>query len=356
MIEKSFKVKILLLSRYSRNGASSRVRLFQFVDDLSNADIEVDINSLFSEKYLTIKYSKKSFLFIEIIFCYLNRIFKMIIMRKDYDYLWIEKELFPYFPYFFEKFFLRRFKYVLDYDDAIFEQYKSSNNLLVRHFLYKKISSLISKSFAVLSGNSYIEAYAKKAGATRVFYFPTVIDLDRYSIDYSIPLNQDVVIVWIGTPATVKYLEILKGSLVRLSLSYNVKLKIIGAKISIPGVKIDCIEWTEDREVQELLTSDIGIMPLLNSPWEQGKCGYKLIQYMGCRLPVIASPVGANLDILKDGINGYFADSEDDWYHRMRLLISDSKLRKKFGDAGYNHVKSGYSKKFLAPKIIKLFE
>ncbi len=54
---------------------------------------------------------------------------------------------------------------------------------------------------------------------------------------------------------------------------------------------------------------DIGIMPLPNAPWERGKCGYKLIQYMSCGMPVVASAVGVNADIVRAGENGELANS-----------------------------------------------
>ena len=80
--------------------------------------------------------------------------------------------------------------------------------------------------------------------------------------------------------------------------------------------------WSEATEVNEIQQFDIGIMPLPDEPFERGKCGYKLIQYMACGKPVIASPVGANRTIVMDGISGYFATSVDDWLRTFRKLLS----------------------------------
>ncbi|VUX54849.1 protein of unknown function [uncultured Woeseiaceae bacterium] len=38
------------------------------------------------------------------------------------------------------------------------------------------------------------------------------------------------------------------------------------------------VPWHEDTKMSLLNGLDIGIMPLADTLWERGKCGYKLIQ------------------------------------------------------------------------------
>ena len=54
-------------------------------------------------------------------------------------------------------------------------------------------------------------------------------------------------------------------------------------------------------------------MPLFDTPWERGKCAYKLIQYMACGLPTVASDIGANRDVMVDGTTGYLVRTAEQW-------------------------------------------
>ena len=99
---------------------------------------------------------------------------------------------------------------------------------------------------------------------------------------------------------------------------------------------------------------DIGLMPLPDTPWTRGKCGYKLIQYMACSLPVIASPVGVNRDIVEHGVNGFLATSEDEWRASLSALIRDPKLRLRMGEAGIKKVEKSYSLQTQGPRMAQL--
>jgi hypothetical protein len=96
---------------------------------------------------------------------------------------------------------------------------------------------------------------------------------------------------------------------------------------------------------------DIGIMPLTDTPWARGKCGYKLIQYMACGLPVVASPVGVNADIVEHGVNGFLASTETEWRSALGTLLSDANLRHRMGMAGRQKIERDYSLQVWAPKV-----
>ena len=105
----------------------------------------------------------------------------------------------------------------------------------------------------------------------------------------------------------------------------------------------------------EINKFDVGIMPLFDEPWERGKCGYKLIQYMACGKPVIASPVGINQKIIKHGVNGFLAQTDEDWYYYLNILKKDEDLRIKMGMNGRKLVEDEYSLQIQAPRLISLF-
>jgi glycosyltransferase involved in cell wall biosynthesis len=78
----------------------------------------------------------------------------------------------------------------------------------------------------------------------------------------------------------------------------------------------------------------IGLMPLADTDIEKGKCGFKAIQYLSLGIPAVVSPVGANLEVVDNGVNGFVADSENEWMSAIEKLINDAELRKKMGEAG----------------------
>ena len=132
-------------------------------------------------------------------------------------------------------------------------------------------------------------------------------------------------------------------------------LLVIGGTADLPpGVKAEFREWNEAREIEDLHDMDIGIMPLPDTPWERGKCGFKLIQYMACRLPVVASPVGVNSKIVEHGVDGYLARDDSEWLAAFGSLASDASLRKSFGQAGRRKVAAEYSLQVTAPRMVEL--
>ena len=95
-------------------------------------------------------------------------------------------------------------------------------------------------------------------------------------------------------------------------------------------------------------------MPLPDEPPERGKCGYKLIQYMACALPVIASPVGVNRQIVEHGINGFLASTVPDWIRALTRLRHDHGLRTRMGQAGRAKVEKEYSIQVTGPRLATL--
>lgn len=290
------------------------------------------------------------------LYSYLNRI-KKIICTEQYDLIWIEKEALPWFPAWFEIFLLRNKPYILDYDDAVFHNYDRHRLKWVRYILGQRIDRLMANATLVTVGNPYLAQRAKNAGANWVEIIPTVIDLNRYPLKIvRAKENQDILrIVWIGSPSTMKFLKILEAPLAILSRQFNFKFCIIaGSDIHLSGVDVEFIAWSLEAEVAAIQACDIGVMPLVDSDWERGKCGYKLIQYMGCSLPVVASPVGINCEIVRVGTNGYLAETTDEWVSTLKKLLEDRELRYHMGDNGRKLVEAEYSTQQIAPKLANL--
>lgn len=237
-------------------------------------------------------------------------------------------------------------RYIVDYDDAIFHNYDLSNSKIVRLFLSKKIDVVMRHSYCVIAGNSYLAGRAKKAGAKNVVLIPTVVDIDRYSPARE-RKSRSVVIGWVGSPSTQKYIVGMAETFKALAEFIDFKLLLVGAspdiENKIPGVNVQVKKWSEDTEVQFIQCMDIGIMPLSDGHWERGKCGYKLIQYMACAVPIVASPVGVNVSIIEYGGCGVTAEKESDWLDALENLCSSPVLRQEYGASGRRAVETRYS-------------
>lgn len=347
-------VSILVLTRYGRLGASSRLRFLQYLPALEQAGIRFTVQALIDDRMLSSKYADGRYRLPQLFRAYGARILQLF-RGRHFDLLWIEKEALPFIPACLERALLWRKPYVLDYDDAIFHNYDQHPNRCVRWLWARRVDGLMRRARLVVAGNEYLAARARQAGAAKVEIVPTVIDLDRYpKPNGSESQSATPRIVWIGSPATVPFLARLSESLRALARQHDFILRVVGGKLGLPGVNVECIEWAETSEVARIAESDIGIMPLRDTLWERGKCGYKLIQYMACGLPVVASPVGVNGEIVRDGSNGFLAQSDEEWTLHLARLLGDPELRFRMGAVGRQRVEAEYCVQVTASRYASL--
>lgn len=346
-------MKVLLLSRYARLGASSRLRSFQYLPYLEQAGFDVTVAPLFDDNYVR-GLSSGTISRYSILKAYWTRL-RFILKAKQFDLVWLEYEMLPWLPGWVELTLLpKNIPLVVDYDDAVFHRYDQHRSSLVRKLLGHKIDAVMRRADVVMVGNEYLDARAKQAGARRVALLPTVVDANRYAV-VETANTQAVTIGWIGQPSTAKYLSQLVPELKETLARHAARLVAIGPKISqFEFLPVDVRPWAEDTEVAEIQQFDIGIMPLSDSLWERGKCGYKLIQYMACGKPVVATPIGVNNIIVRQGENGFLANSKAEWCEALDRLCEDAALRKQMGDEGRKMIEQKYSLNVAAPKLVEL--
>jgi glycosyltransferase involved in cell wall biosynthesis len=346
-------MKILLLSRYGQLGASSRLRSYQYLPYLESQGFRITVAPFFKDEYLERFYAGRGKSLLYALDGYGRRISSLVGLRA-YDLIWIEAEALPWFPAWVETAMARAgIPYVVDYDDAVFHRYDRHANPVIRTILGDKIDRVMRHSKAVIAGSEYLAERATKAGAARVELIPTSIDLNRYPRN---PTETDAVftIGWIGSPTTAQYLRNLNDVFSAIARDHPVRVKVVGAgtaHLQLPDVNIKYRDWSEQTEVDEILSFDVGIMPLSDTPWERGKCGYKLIQYMGCHKPVVASPVGANLRIVEHGVNGFLASTESEWRAALLELLHNPGLCIRLGQAGRAVVEREYCTAVNGPKL-----
>lgn len=337
--------RVLVLPKYARKGASSRLRTFQYLPFLEDKGWEFTVKPLFDAAYLDSLYSGQGRSRAGLVLAYLRRFFALLGFWR-YRLIWVEKELFPYMPAWVEVVLAKLgVRYVVDYDDAIFHNYDLARNKWIRRLLGRKIDSVMRHSACVIAGNEYLADRARNSGAKKVVVIPTVVDHHRYPARQD--TSQPLTVGWIGSPTTQKYVEHLLPALQVLAQQQAFRLLLVGATADIagrlPGINVDVQPWSEDTEAALIREMDIGIMPLEDGPWEKGKCGYKLIQYMASGVPVVASPVGVNPSIVDGAGCGFLATEIDEWNEAFRKLITDVALRERLGCAGRAAVYKGFS-------------
>ena len=348
-------MQVLMLPRYGRLGASSRIRFYQYVPGLEAAGISIMAAPLFSDGYVR-GLQKNTKNLCEAARAYARRVQSFLNMRR-FDLLWIEKEALPWLPTWFEKMLLSSVvPYVLDYDDAVFHYYDQHRNPILRTLLAGKHPSLIQRAALVVAGNAYLADFALAAGARQVVHIPTVIDLERYSLANlnNLKKEEPPLVGWIGQRATATFLTPYVPLFKRLIANGQARFTAIGIDAPSFGLPMSSIQWAEDTEVASIGSFDIGIMPLVDEPFERGKCGYKLVQYMACGLPVVASPVGVNRQIVEHGVNGFLAETPNQWERALSTLLKDAGLRHRMGQKGRQKVEAHYSLQVTGPKMAQL--
>lgn len=352
-------LRVLALTKYCRLGASSRMRTLQYLPWFQEAGLDVTVQALLGDNQLQARYGRGKYGYWALLDAYAQRV-KALLGRHSFDVLWIEKEALQWWPLWAERALLRGVPYVLDYDDAVFHSYDMHTNALVRHVFGRRLDGLMAGARLVVAGNEYLAQRARSAGAPWVEVVPTAVDLERYpapgaaksSASDGLPR-----VVWIGSPSTVKYLQLIAATLQTLAQRRSFVLRVIGGgAVDIPGLQTEVVDWSEATEVKALQSADVGVMPLEDTPWERGKCGYKLIQYMACGLPVIGSAVSANNDIVVHGQTGMLARSADNWLESLEALLADAALRQQMGQAGRVRAEGLYCIQQTGPRLAGLLK
>jgi glycosyltransferase involved in cell wall biosynthesis len=344
--------KILVLTKYGSLGGSSRYRFYQYLPYLKSQGFDITVAPLLDNQYVT-SINRGNRNISSVLLSYFHRLVRLICDR-DYDLLWVEKELLPYIPEWLERILIGNIPYAVDYDDAQFHIYDYYGSKLTKILLAQKIDRVMAHAQLVIAGNKYIATRAAKAGAKRIEIIPTVIDLDRYSIK-SDPRSRNFNIGWIGSPGTSIYLKSIQSVFENLDRQRDCTFTLVGAgHLTLGNLELAIRDWREQSEVEDIKSFDVGIMPLDSTPWEEGKCGIKLIQYMACGLPVVGTPIGVNQEIIAHGVNGFQANSLAEWTEYLSKLANDPRLCEQMGAKGRAMVESKYCLQVTAPKLAQL--
>ena len=345
-------MRVLFLARHDSHVASCRHRVLQYLPYLEAAGIECVVSPFFDNRYAREyqRSGRKSLL------GGLRGVARRIDVLRgidSFDLVFVQAEVFPFLPAAAETWIGRRnVPLVIDYDDAVFHKYDRHPLSAVRALLGSKIARLMRTAHLVIAGNDYLAEYARRQGAV-VTVVPTTVDLDRFPPATPAPSEPLFTLGWIGSPSTTAHLEHVVPELQAAARARPFRLLTIGAGPFDAGdLPVERVPWSEASEVSALSRCHAGIMPLPNTPWTRGKCGFKLIQSMACWMPVIASPVGANVAIVNEQCGVLAADGE--WQAAIDWLRDDPDRRIRMGVAARERVAKEYSLQVWGPRLVTI--
>jgi glycosyltransferase involved in cell wall biosynthesis len=337
-------MKMLCLAKYPWKGPSSRYRFYQFQPYLEAAGIRSDVHALHDERYLDLSFAGARPGTAYLAGRVASRLLKLCSV-KHYHLVFIQKEVFPHAPGVVEALIERMgVPMVLDLDDAIHLPYRGTR-------LANKIPRVIARATLVLAGNHYLADYARRFNPN-VVLFPTVVDTDHFTPSRERAANERPVVGWIGSPATSRYLQGVMPALEQAARRAEFDLAVVGDEgVKGGGVRVHSKPWTAGNEADDLRAMDVGIMPLPDDEWAEGKCALKLLQYMAAGVASVASPRGGARDIVRDGENAFLAEGDAQWSERVGALVAVAELRRRVGAAGRAWVESHYSLARYGPRL-----
>lgn len=322
------KVTILV----SRN-AGTRYRFPQFMPYLMERGIEIDLQRIVSSPLEFLRMLNS-----------LKKADIVIILRK-LSSPWKQK-------------LVRRFtkKIIFEYDDSVMYRSSRWENQYSRT-RRTRFRDMVKMCDLIIAGNQFLKGEATQyVNEEKVHVIPTVVDIERYVQKQYHGSKDEVIIGWFGSKGTLYYLKELVPVLTEIGKRFPfAQLKIVcNDFLDVPNMSVIKKQWSEEDEVADLQSFDIGLGPLTDDVWTRGKCGLKLVQYLAVGVPVVCSPVGANKEIVADGEVGFWAADDKEWIERLSTLIANTELRQEMGERGRKMIEQKYSLQALAPTLVDM--
>jgi glycosyltransferase involved in cell wall biosynthesis len=356
-------IRVLAVSPIPEEGAGCRFRIAQYIPYLEANGFRVTLTTLFSTEFFRFVYKpghswRKALWFAALS---VRQLWALRQVRR-YDVVFIYREIFPVGPALIERLLSMAGcpPIVFDFDDAIFLPSVSEANRWIAALKSPgKVATIIERSAHVVPGNDYLASFAKHFNPS-VTTIPTCVDTTLFRPEPVAPVEPAEpvapVVGWIGSPTTAGYIKGLGGVFQQLAKTHAFTLRVSGTgePIAINGVTVENPLWRLSGEIDLFRSCDIGVYPLEDDDWSRGKCGFKAIEFMACGVPVVASPVGVNREIIEDGVNGFLAATPEEWADRLGQLISDPALRARFAAAGRRTIEERYSLRVNAPRLAEV--
>ena len=353
-------VKVLFLTRYPYEGASSRYRVFQYIPHLERLGVDCKVQSFMDSRMYALSFApgRTPAKFAATLTAVFRRIWALRSFKK-YDIIYMQRELLPFGPPVLERLMKASGACLMfDYDDALFIK-KPSRYSRVATLMRspEKALKLFRLCDCVVAGNDWLRDKAIEAGGTAVTV-EVAEDTDRICMRPTHTSSDEIVIGWLGSNSTVKYLRLIEPVLRRISERYpHVRFEIVGGgEFDLPGVPVTHTNWSLDGELEALHRFSIGLMPLPLEEWSRGKSGGKARTYMAAGVPAVCTAIGYNLELIKHGETGFLCTSDSEWDEVLSNLIEDPNLRQRVAEAARREVEERFSPTKQAAALRELFD
>ncbi|MEP1094467.1 MAG: glycosyltransferase family 4 protein [Cyclobacteriaceae bacterium] len=351
--------RILLLCPHPEGVApGQRLKYEQYFEYLKSNGYDIQISPFMSKRFWGIvyrngRYPEKIFWTIVGYLVRLGDLFRVPFYDGVFVFLWVT----PFGTTFFEKIVSAFSKNLLyDIDDLVFMKPKSTVNPIAGLFKSsQKPIVLMKNADHVITCTPYLDQLVRKHNQNTTDISST-INTETY-----LPVNrysncETLVLGWSGSFSTSLYLRTIVPILRKIQMKYRVKILIIGdPNFSVDGLRVESVAWSQEKEVETLQKIDIGLYPLPDEEWVQGKSGLKALQYMALGIPTVATAIGANFRIIENGVSGYLVNTSDEWENRLIDLIENEGLRKSMGVEARKSVVENYSIEANKDIYLKIF-
>jgi len=346
-------IRLLCVTPYPTSNAGVRLRIEQQLPELRRQGVEVTLSPFLDAAGLSVAF-RPGYLLAKasaVARGFARRVADVFRLGR-FDVLFVYRESSPFGPPFLERIALRRRMPIIhDFDEAVFvPNIHPANRAWAWLRDPRRPARVSAMASAVTVQNEYLAEFARRWNRS-VTVIPTPVDTDgRRPRQRRAP--GPVVIGWLGSETTAPYLNLVSDALARVSDETDVTVRVVGGAYENPRVRrLEVSEFALEREQADLDGFDIGILPEPNDEWTRGKGGYKALLYMAVGIPVVASRVGVNTDIVTDAETGFCVTTTEEWVSALRRLIADPALRERMGAAGRARVTERYSIHAIAPRF-----
>lgn len=346
---------MLFLTRYPYEGASSRYRVFQYIPYLERLGVDCTVQSFMDRAMYALSFSPGRTV-AKIAATVEATVRRLWVLRRfqQYDIIYLQRELLPFGPPVVERWLKARgARLLFDYDDALFIKKPSRYSRLATLLRSpEKALDLFRMCDCVVAGNDWLRDKAIEQGG-RAVTLEVAEDTHRIRMRPTQSSQQDIVIGWLGSKSTVKYLHLIEPVLRKIAARYpEVRFEIVGGgQFDLPGLPVTHTEWSLDGELEALRRFSIGLMPLPLEEWSRGKSGGKARTYMAAGVPPVCTAIGYNLELIDDGRTGYLCSSEEQWETVLSQLIEDAELRQTVGEAARCEVERHFAPEKKAAEL-----
>ena len=354
-------IRVLFLTRYPVEGASSRYRVFQYLKHLEQHDVQADVQSFMdSPMYrLSLTPGRTVHKIFATLKATVKRVWKLRHWRR-YDALYLQRELLPFGPPIIETALKKRGAVLLfDYDDALFIKKASRYNQFATILRSgEKTRKLFRTVNCVVAGNDWLRSAAIESGAEKAVTLEVAEDTKRIQKHAGHSNDTSVTVGWLGSPSTVKYLRFIEPVLQDLAQRYpKVRWEIMGGNdFEMEGVDWQNSKWSMEGELEALARFDIGLMPLPLEDWAKGKSGGKARTYMAAGVVPVVSAIGYNLELIRHNETGFLCETLEDWEQYLVHALEDAGLRQHISDAARLEVEQRFDQAKIAEQMALLLE